>query len=167
MVASDHCWTNREDFDTYQPLNSCEGAGAPVGSTFPIAGVGTIRKSITHNGKQVALIFENSLHTPMLQHNLVSIGHLDHVGYSATFSGGKVMFHDLKGHPFMSGHWRGTMYILELKPPELQVYAARSHNKPTDLKTWHCHFGHASEAGVRELVSKGMVEGLNIMSLET
>ena len=167
MAASDHCWINREDFDTYQPLASREGAGAPVGSTFPIAGVGTVRKSVTHNGKQVALTFENSLHTPTLQHNLVSIGRLDRVGYSATFGGGKVMFHDPKGHPFMSGHGRGTMYVLELKPPEPQAYAARSHNKPTDLETWHRRFGHASEAGVRELASKGMVEGLNITSLET
>ena len=87
MAASDHCWINREDFDTYQPLASREGSGAPVGSTFPIAGVGTIRKSITHNGKQIALTFENSLHTPTLQHNLVSIGRLDRAGYSATFGG--------------------------------------------------------------------------------
>jgi len=95
-AASDHCWINREDFDMYQPLASCEGLGAPVGSTFPIAGVGTVRKSITHNGKQIALTFENSLHTPTLQHNLVSIGRLDRAGYSATFGGGGVNFHDPK-----------------------------------------------------------------------
>jgi hypothetical protein len=101
VAASDHCWINRDDFNTYQPLTSPKGVGAPVRSTFPIAGVGTVRKSITCNRKQVALTFENSLHTPMLQHNLVSIGCLDCAGYSATFSGGKVTFHDPKGHLFM------------------------------------------------------------------
>ena len=59
------------------------------------------------------------------------------------------------------------MYVLELKPPEPQASAARSHNKPTNLETWHCRFGHTSETGVWELLSKGMVEGLNITSLET
>jgi hypothetical protein len=166
-AASDHCWINREDFDTYQPLASCEGSGAPVGSTFPIAGVGTVRKSITHNGKQITLTFENSLHTPMLQHNLISIGHLDCARYSATFRGGGVNFHDPKGHLLMSGHGRGTMYVLDLNPPEPRAYVAKSHNKLTDLETWHRRFGHISEAGVRELASKGMVEGLNITSLET
>jgi hypothetical protein len=59
------------------------------------------------------------------------------------------------------------MYELTLEPPTPNALAARSHNRPTDLETWHCRLGHVGEDAIKLLNSKSLVDGLVITSKET
>ncbi len=42
------------------------------------------------------------------------------------------------------------------------VVGARSRNKPTDLETWHQHFGHGDVCVIKLIMRKDLVDGLQV-----
>jgi hypothetical protein len=115
----------------------------------------------THSAYQrvISLIFDNAIHAPDLNHNLISIGRLDKAGCYSVFGGGGMTCLNREGKPFLSGiiaGSEGTMYEVEVYPPtgpllpkhqnrplpstsaakeahaRVVVFATRSHNKPAD-----------------------------------
>ena len=157
-AASDHCFVSVSDFSTYVPLNEKKGTTATAGGTFKIHGMGTVRKWVNFNGKIINLTLTDTLHTPELSHNLISIGRLDKAGCYTVFGGSEVIFIDKQNNPFMREKGVGTMYEVEahsldnpMVPAQtpisvncaiaakntVAIYATRSHTRPTDINTWH------------------------------
>ena len=84
------------------------------------------------------------------------------------FGGGGVTFVNQKGQPFMYGSGEGMMYKLNvfsptgplphdaMSPPDtsakismaldaqVKILATKSHNKPTNIDTWHRCQGHVN-----------------------
>ncbi|KAG6905260.1 hypothetical protein DXG01_003836 [Tephrocybe rancida] len=74
-AASDHFFVDQADFESYSPVSQDENTGATAnGGEFMIAGIGRVRKWVTHDGEKIELTFKNAKHTPNLSHNLISIG---------------------------------------------------------------------------------------------
>ncbi|RDB17165.1 Retrovirus-related Pol polyprotein from transposon TNT 1-94 [Hypsizygus marmoreus] len=191
-AASEHCFVDRGDFETYVPFHGDAGATATKGGKFTIAGKGRVNKRITFDGRVVLLTFD-AIHTPDLSHNLISIGRLDKAGCFTVFGGGGATFLNPVGAPFMYGQGSGTMYKVELHPPigpitpraqptaiALTVAAATiasdaasafaatrtSHTRPTDIDTWHRRLGHIGYASILKMVKGELVDGLDVTSLK-
>lgn len=166
-AASEHCFVERSDFVTYTPNTSLTGTTAQPGGVFSILGIGNVRKTTVVDGKTIELTFTEALHTPELSHNLISIGRLDKHGCTVNFGGGTASFTASDGEVFMEGKAVGTMYEVELGTPRApSAYISRSQNKPVNCATWHRRLGHAGEAGVKILVSRELVAGLEVTDEE-
>lgn len=166
--ASDHCFINREDFATYRNITETSGQTAQANTRFKIIGRGTVYKNITHNGKTTVLELTDCLHTPDLTANLVSIGRLAQKGVIVSFTNDFVTFTNAGGKPFMSGSTSGGMYVLKLSnSPQLLIAHSRSQSRPASFETWHRRLGHVGDVRLRELRTKGVVDGLEFTTLET
>jgi hypothetical protein len=168
-ACSNHCFVNKSDFTTYQPFHDKNGDTAAKGGKFKISGTGHVEKRVIFDGHVILLAFENAIHAPDLNHNLISIGRLDKAGCYLVFRGGGMTCLNSEGKPFLSGvatGSEGTMYKVEIYPPagplqqkheseplpsitaakeahaRVLVFATCSHSRPTDIDTWHRRLGH-------------------------
>ena len=97
-----------------------------------------------------------------------------------------------EGNPFLYGMVAGserTMYEVEIYPPSgplqqlkhqsksppsttaakeahMRVFAfsTQSHNKPTDIDTWHQRFGHVSYSVIERMGHEQVVRGMDVTS---
>ena len=118
-ACSDHCFTDKADFVTYRPFHDKDGNMAAKGGKFKISGTGRVEKRAVFNGWVILLAFENAIHAPDLNHNLISIGRLDKAGCYLVFGGGGMTCLNHDGKPFLSGlaaGSEGTMYEVDIYP---------------------------------------------------
>lgn len=192
-ACSNHCFVNRSDFTTYKSSNNKDGDTAAKGGKFKIHGTGRVGKHVIFDGCVILLAFENAIHTPDLNHNLISIGRLDKAGCYSIFGGGGMTCINCEGKPFLSGMAagsEGTMYKVEVHPPtgtlhqrgqnkplpsatatkeahaKVLAFTTRSHDKPTDIDTWHQRLGHVSYSMIECMGCKQVVKGMNITTCE-
>ena len=168
-ACSNHCFVNKLDFIMYKPFHDKDGDTAAKGGKFKISGTGHVEKHVIFDGCIISLAFENTIHAPDLNHNLISIERLDKARCYSVFGGGGMTCLNCEGKPFLSGIVAGseeTMYEVEVYPPtgplhqkhqnkplslttaakeahvRVLIFATCSHNKPTDIDTWHRQLGH-------------------------
>lgn len=192
-ACSDHCFVNRADFITYKPFHDKDGDTAARGGKFKISGTGQVEKRIIFDGRVISLAFENAIHAPDLNHNLISIGHLDKAGCYSVFGRGGMTCLNSEGKPFLSGlaaGSEGTMYEVEVYPPSgpihqkhqdkplpstmsakeaharVLVFATRSHDKLTDIDTWHRRLGHVGYSVIERMGREQVVKGMNVTTYE-
>ena len=185
-AASDHFFIDIVDFESYEPYTGKNGSTTENGRTFTIYGKGNVRKCWVYNGKVITLLFKDVLHCPTLSHNLISIVKLDKGGYYTIFGGGGATFVNPKGQVFMFGSGEGTMYKLSIFPPtgplphdvtqppdisrnffpilntQVKVLATKSHNKPTNIDTWHHCLGHVSYNTIQWMSKGNTIQGMHI-----
>ena len=188
-ACSSHCFVNKSDFTTYKPFHNKDGYTAAEGGKFKISRTGQVEKQVVFDGWVISLAFENAIHTPDLNHNLISIGWLDKAGCYSVFGGGGMMCLNCEGKPFMSGiaaGSEGTMYEVEVYTPtgpihqkhkrkvlpstiaareayaRVLVFATHSHNKPVDINTWHQRLGYASYSVIKCMGCKQVVKGMDM-----
>ncbi|KAF7358895.1 Retrovirus-related pol polyprotein [Mycena sanguinolenta] len=158
--CTDHCFINRDDFESYQSITDREGSGVE-GSKFRIIGSGTVRRAVEQGG--VRRIFEiEAIHTPELTCDILSISKLDAKGFASTFSGGKAYIRDPAGVVLIEAKLVNGMYLAELSAVTVNAMTARSRNVPVDKCTWHRRFGHIGMSGLDAVIRDERVEGLNL-----
>jgi hypothetical protein len=168
--ATHHCFVLRSDFATYTPAVS-SGQTANAGASFRILGQGKVYKSVSMNGLNTVLELD-AIHTPDFASNLLSVSRLVANGCSVNFSDGIASFtgpalvNGNSGTEFMTAHIHDGMYVAKLLPVTHAVISrARSQSRPVDFETWHRRFGHVGDARLRELIRRGLVDGLDVTSL--
>ena len=80
LGASHHYFTAWELFTDYLPLMPQSGNSVKQGATFTIIGIGTVHASIMIGGQPTIIAFGNTLHTPDLAGNLISLSCIDTTG---------------------------------------------------------------------------------------
>ncbi|PPQ82316.1 hypothetical protein CVT24_002271 [Panaeolus cyanescens] len=160
--ASDHCFVNKSDFSTYEAFDEPRlGQAANRGMKFRIVGKGSVTKTFFSEGKKTTLTFNNALHTPDFAANLISVSRFESNGFSVLFKDGAAIFRDKNDNPFISAPRVNGMYILSAKDVTFAM-PVKSHSKPTTIDTWHRRFAHAGLSGIKEIKSKGLVDGLDV-----
>jgi hypothetical protein len=161
--CTDHCFGNRVAFESYQPFENREGTGVE-GSTFRISGTGVVRKSTVLGG--VKRVFNiDTLHTPDLSSNLISVSKLDEKGFTTTFSRGTAIIADPAGAAIMEAKLVNGMYVVELIDEGVHALATstpRSRDVPVDKNTWHRRLGHVGKTGLDAIISGDRVEGMSV-----
>jgi len=189
-ATSDHCFMDLKDFITYQSLAEKDSDTAVKGGKFTIAGTGRVDKHVVFDGRVITLSFKDAMHTPDLSHNLISIGKLDKGGCYSVFGGSGVTFISKDNRPFLQGRGVGTMYEVDVFPmtgptaqkgnapatfvPAAQVahsnvmaFATKSHDRPTDIDTWHRRLGHVGYSIIERMaVTKDLVDGMSVTTLK-
>ncbi|KAF5387622.1 hypothetical protein D9615_000717 [Tricholomella constricta] len=162
-AASRHFFVDRADFETYKEVPSSDDTGTTAsGGGFTILGTGRVRKTVEFNNETIELTFDDALHAPRLEHNLLSIGCLGKKGCTTTFDGKGATFYDPTGAPFMRGVCHNeTMYRIDFVPKPAAM-SARSLTRPADMETWHRRLGHVGESILREMIRGELVKGLDV-----
>lgn len=164
LACSDHCFVNKSDFTTYKHFQDKDGYTAARGGRFKISGTGHVEKHVIFDGRVILLAFENAIHAPDLNHNLILIGQLDKARCYLVFGEGDMTCLNCEGKHFLSGiaaGSEGTMYKVKIylltgqlhqKPQnrplsstiaaseahaKVLVFTTHSHSEPTDVDTWY------------------------------
>ncbi len=92
-----YCFFNRSDFQTYTELTAKHGDLATEGGKFSIKGQGRVTRQVEIEGEEINLQFNNTLHTPELMSNLISVACLCDTGYQVLFSAKEAIVFNTKG----------------------------------------------------------------------
>lgn len=107
-----------------------------------------------HNG--TIWEFRQVRYVPDRKRNLISLGVIDHIGFSIKLKSGRLIITD-GSRIVMKGTKRNEVYILdeEAITSLFNVYVGSEKDK---TKLWHLRLGHMSVKGLIELQNKGYLE---------
>ena len=116
-AASRHFFADRRDFITYSEPNNGDRTGVAAKGTFKIVGRGRVQKWVEYEEEKIEVIFEDALHAPDLDHDLVSIGSLVRKGVKLGIDATGATLRAPDGRPFMKCPMSGTMFIVNFTAP--------------------------------------------------
>jgi len=151
-------------------LRTGDSAKATDGN-FDIVGEGKVVQRYLVEGKEKTITYTRALHTPTLNANLVSVSAFDKAGLTTTFGNGQGIIRKRDGSVVLAGRAIKGMYVVDPLDEAKQnipnnPIAMSSLSKPTSLEQWHRRLTHCSLSTIQEMVSKDLVDGLNITEKE-
>ena len=129
-----------------------------LGNDKPYSIVGKGGVQINQKNETV-LKLKDVRHVPNLKKNLISVGQLSKSGYVITFT--SELWKMTKGAMVMArGKKEGTLYVTSDANGAISVASSG-----VDTTTWHYRLGHMSEKGMKVLLSRGKLSGLESIDL--
>ena len=95
--ASQHYSPDHDAFINYSLINNTTITTAD-GHKLKVLGKGDVRIELPNGAKHTKTILKEAIHAPDMAFTLISVGQLDDVKCSATFSGGMCTIHNPRGH---------------------------------------------------------------------
>ena len=162
LGASDHCITNQTMFITYEALNKpLKGLSADKESSFDIIGKdNAVLYTCVNKGKQ-KVILENTLYTPSLRSNLISVSTLLEKDTKVYFDGDEAVVKTQDGIEVMSAVKLGKLFVIKMDYPIPETFIAQSNWKAVTFDTWHHRLVHTRADTIREMIKKSLVDSLN------
>jgi hypothetical protein len=176
-ATTSHVTNRRELLINYTPLQrSVRG----VGNVQTCAeGRGDIRVKSIINGTEHQLTLRDVLYIPGNQQNLLSLGRWDKAGGTYQGGQGKLAMIASNGDTVAAGtRISNNLYMLDnfvaqqpatKQDPEKQkqgsstyAFATSATGPAQTWETWHKRFGHLGRSGLKTLVDKGLVTGLDL-----
>lgn len=152
--ASNHMMGNRERFTELDTSISGKVKFGD-GSSVEICGRGNILFEC-RNGSHRAL--SNVYYIPQLKSSIISLGQLEQNACKIVLEKGHLLVYDQQGSLLAKvTRSKNCLYTLPLKLVEPVCLLSRMHN---DAWLWHTRYGHLNFHALRNLASKGLVEGL-------
>ena len=154
-------WSAFLDYKSIKPL-SIYGVGK---SSIWAYGHGTVEAISFRKGKPKAFQLKETLYTPDVTDNLLSIGRIDEAGGKIIFGNKKVVIYDSKRNMVVDGNLSSNrLYPLNVYH---QTVAEESSNMTTMARkgtwtNWHRKFGHVSISGLQKLLAKDLVDGFDV-----
>lgn len=151
--ASVHVVRDREFFHTYR--RSTETL-AGVGS-LPIAGRGDVRITLRTPDSQHTVTLRDAYHAPSLPYNLISLARIAGSQFETQLDERLTIRHRQTNKVVATGDQQGNLYYIHAAgvPREMANLAMT----PDEA---HKALGHIGIQGIRDMVTKGMVNGLEI-----
>lgn len=130
--------------------------------TTEIKGKGTIHLTVSNGKIQKKIRLDNTLYVPGLKTNLISISKTTANGYNVSFSDTQAIIRNPSGEPVVIAEQRGDLYFFE----DVIESAAMAKLKVNETEGWHKRYGHLNEKDLKRLVSKEMVQGIQLKQME-
>ncbi|KAJ3553828.1 hypothetical protein NM688_g3412 [Phlebia brevispora] len=150
-----HIVRDRALFSSYShtPGATIKGAG-----TCPALGRGTVKIFFVVDNHRVPITLNNVIHSPDMPYNLLSLGRLTTAGLS--YSGERNRLRILDGDREIGvGTKSGNLYRVSVEPRTIQAHAIRT---ARTWYEWHCTLGHINKQQLKEMFTKGMVNGMDV-----
>jgi hypothetical protein len=159
--ASDHCFTRRDFFSSYQNiLPPRTGHSAGKDSTFSIEGMGTADILVDNQSVVSKILLTDSLHTPNLRSNLISVSKLVAKGARVSFEGDVAIVRDPSGTVVFKATRRNGLYMVDMAN-ETKVHSVQAKKKAVPYEIWHRRLGHIPVNVIAKMSETGLVNGLN------
>jgi hypothetical protein len=115
-------------------------------------------KLITATAK---VLMSESLHTPNLRSNLISVSKLVSKGSTVNFEGNSAQVKNSRGETVLTTIKQNSLYIvLTENPTTLYANTAQSKRKLVPYDIWHRQLGHISTDVISRMVCEKLVDGL-------
>jgi len=174
--ASRTMCSRREWFTHFNPLPSPISVVLGDSHAILAIGIGRIVVRMRAKGEWRHRLLQNVLYVPDLHGNLLSVD----CAAEVTFKPPHCHIYDRSGDLICEGRKRGTTYIMDIEVPHpetariadvdvfpnegdempAQVLAAWTNVSKASLEVWHRRLGHLSHSTVQQMLSKGMVTGM-------
>src|SRR6266403_4176746 len=175
-MCSHHDW-----FHSFEVFKSPTHVILGDNSTIPATRSGRVHVHFPAKGKWHCAILENVLYIPELHGNLLSVHQLAKCGARLLFEHTACQILGGSNDVLAEGKSHGSLYTMTadvIKPPTalvalLDAFPSEGENMPdsalsaktssaADLITWHRRLAHLNANSVLQMVSKGMVKGMEI-----
>jgi hypothetical protein len=163
-ATTSHLTNTRSAFIDYKSIEPLPIYGVGKSSIWAY-GRGTVEAMSFIKGKPKVFHLKETLFTPEITDNLMSIGRIDEAGGKVIFGGKRVVIYDTKHNEIVDGNLSSNrLYPLNMYR---QIAIAENCNITTMARKdtwndWHRKFGHVSISGLQKLVAKDLVDGLDI-----
>jgi hypothetical protein len=159
--ASDHCFTRKDLFLSYRAISPPRaGHSAGKDSTFSIEGTGTANLSVDNQGIVSKILLANSLHTPNLRSNLISVSKLVSRGARVSFEDDVAIVCDPGGTVVFKAVRRDGLYVVDMVDNTM-AYSVQTRSKAIPYEIWHRRLGHIPVNVIAKMSETGLLNGLN------
>ena len=149
------------DKSVFADLSIVEPFDVTIGDTTTLkaCGRGNVELNLCINGKLRTCTISDALFVPSLGYNLLSVSVMDKAGCIGTFGNGSCHI-ERKGVRMAEGTMRDGLYYLSTHHDTTRsskVAAALT----VSLDVWHQRLAHVHTDGIRDMVRKNVVKGIN------
>jgi hypothetical protein len=160
-ATTSHLSNSRSAFIDYKSIEPLPIYGVGKSNIWAY-GRGTVEAISQVKGKQKVFHLKETLYTPEITDNLLSIGRIDEAGGKIIFGNKKAVIYDNKNNVVIDGNLSSNrLYPLKVRYQEERSNIATMTHKGT-WTDWHRKFGHVSVSGLHKLLAKDLVDGLDI-----
>ena len=157
--AAKHVTGTRTVFSTLDPGSTSNAIQTASGHVLPVEGTGTVKLST--DGE---INMNNVFYVPGLTNNLISVGCLTDKGFTMVFDSSQCLIFkgrttEVVGRGIRDKQTGLYRYIVER--PKFPICAIQSAEVG---KLWHKRMGHLNQHSLRSMGSKGVVEGVPLIS---
>ncbi|KAF7763932.1 hypothetical protein Agabi119p4_8469 [Agaricus bisporus var. burnettii] len=160
--ASDHCFVDRDVFVKYKAIVPPRtGNSAGKDSTFAIEGTGTAEMWLNTGNITTKVVFSDSLHTPPLRSNLISVSKLVAKGASVSFKDNTAVVNNAEGREVLTAVRKDGLYIIPAtfrSPTTSNI--AQTKRKAVPYDVWHRRLGHIPVNVIARMCRDRVVDGL-------
>jgi hypothetical protein len=159
--ASDHCFTRKDFFSSYRAISPPRnGHSAGKDSTFSIVGTGMANLLMENQGVVSKILLADSLHTPNLRSNLISVSKLVSRGARVSFEGNVAVVRDSGGTMVFKVMRHDGLYVVDVVD-ETMAYSVQTGRKAVPYEIWHRRLGHIPVNVIAKISETGLVNGLD------
>jgi len=161
--TSDHCFADLSLFTSYISFKQLSpGLTTKEGLIFNIVGKGSVELQTNINGQRRMITFNNTLYTPRFRSNLISVARLSTKGAEVHFKNNKAIIKTKNKTDIISATQSGLLYMVDMDKIQPTAFTAQSKQKPTSFATWHRYLAYAGAETICQMMTKNLVNGLNI-----
>ena len=158
--ATSHMSHDKRLFDTFEPAKPFE-VGMGNDTSVTALGHGTIWIDLLVNGKERRCKLQNVSYVPDLRFHLISVSVMEEAGMEVKFAKGRCTV-KLDSKLVVEGYRERGLYRLRTKHAMEQNTSSALITKSDDMHLWHARLAHVSVDGIKQMVSKGAVKGINV-----
>ena len=121
-----------------------------------------MRIELLNSTKRTKTILKEAIHAPDMAFTLISVGRLDDMKCSATFSGGMCTIRNLSGHTMATIPCANGLYCVTApEDPPTVNYASIVMVKLT-ISEAHWKLGHIAPSAIKYAIAKGHITGIQL-----
>ena len=148
-------------FINYSPINNTTITTAN-GRKLKVLGKGDVRIELPNGAKCTKTILKEAIHAPDMAFTLISVGRLDDVKCSATFSGGMCTIRNLSGCTMVTIPCANGLYhVTAPEDPPTVNYASIVMVKLT-ISEAHQKLGHIAPSAIKYTIAKGHITSIQL-----
>ena len=163
--CTSHVTHDRSIFTSYTPSSTMSKLDLGANSSATIIGRGDVRLDLCMpDGSTKPCLVKNVLHVPDLRYQLLSVSAMSKLGVNVQFDASSArLVRTSDSSTVGTGTFRNGLYTLDCTVPPSKT----TPNQPpvalvTSMQTWHERLAHVNVAGIKSMVARGVVKGVDI-----
>ena len=159
--ATAHMTHNRNLFHTFESSDPFD-VGMGSDTSVRAFGQGKIFINLLVNDEKKSCQLQNVSYVPDLRYNLISVSVMEEAGMRVVFENGRCEMS--KGGKLIAEGYRHKGLYRLTTPHTLsaKIPASALITKTDDLRLWHARLAHVNVDGIKQMVSKKVVDGISV-----
>src|SRR6267154_1653534 len=159
--ASQHMSPFRTNFLNFRTIDPHPIRAADK-RTFNAIGKGNLYVELSNGNKRTRILLKDVLYAPCMGVTLVSISRLTATGYAMLFQGTLCKIYDSHKKQLGEIPVQGGLYRLKRQPKKPPFAGIAGADETLTMEELHHRLCHIAPSSIREMLTKGMIEGVKL-----